>query len=322
MKTQAGEKKVKSRSFAIACVAVLAILMLFLFLSKPAFFQLENIKRILIQASSTGIMTFGLTLVLITGGIDISMPMMLLLSSVCGALVMQKTGSVFLGILAIFLIALLCGSINGLAVARFRMMPFMVTLVMQGVAEGAATLICYSATYTVPERFIRVGNGVLFGFLPVPVLYLLVLGVFFHLLLNHTAYGRYIFGTGINAEAVSTCGINTGLIKFSCYAIAGLTTGIGALITTARLGSASLMMVSDSTSLDIVCAAVIGGASIYGGVGSIAGAFVGALIITIIQNLINLFGLNTFTMYIIKGIIILLCTYYDLVKTKIWGKAQ
>lgn len=296
--------------------------MFFLYRNKPAFFQLENMKRILIQASSTGIMTFGLTLVLITGGIDISMPMMMLLSSVCGAMVMQKTGSIFLGIAAIFLIALLLGSVNGLAVARFKMMPFMVTLVMQGVAQGAATLICYSTTYTVPPAFIQIGNGTVLGFLPVPILYLALLGILFHLLLNHTAYGRYIFATGINAQALSTCGINTALIKFSCYALAGLTTGFGAMITTARLGSASLMMVSDSTSLDIVCAAVIGGASIYGGVGSIAGAFVGALIITIIQNMINLFGLNTFTMYIIKGAIILLCTYYDLAKTKVWGKAQ
>lgn len=322
MNTQAVGRISKRSRFMIVCLAALAALALFLYIKKPVFFDLENIKRILLQASSTGIMTFGLTLIMITGGIDISMPMIMLLSSVCGAMVMQKTGNVFHGIAVIFLVSLICGSINGIAVSRFHMMPFMVTLVMQGVAEGVATLICYSTTYTVPATFIKIGNGTILGFLALPILYLAVLGVIFHLLLNHTAYGRYIFGTGINADAISTCGVDTAMIKFSCYAIAGLTAGIGAIITTARLGSASLMMVSDSTSLDIVCAAVIGGASMYGGVGSIIGAFVGALIITVIQNLINLFGLNTFTMYIIKGVIILLCTYYDLAKTKVWGKVQ
>lgn len=322
MKLQAGKGTAKRGLFVAVCLAFLAALMAFLLIAKPAFFQIENIKRILIQTSSTGIMTFGLTFVLITGGIDISMPMMMLLSSVCGAMVIQKTGNLALGIFTILFIGFLCGSINGYAVSRFKMMPFIVTLVMQGVAEGAATLICYSTTYTVPETFIQIGSGTILGFLPVPILYLLVLGIFFHILLNNTAYGRYVYGLGINAEAASTCGINTSLVKYSCYAIAGLTTAIGAIITTARLGSASLMMASDSTSLDIVCAAIIGGASIYGGVGTIPGAFIGALLITIIQNVINLFGLNTFTMYIIKGSIILLCTYYDSVKAKLWGKAQ
>ncbi len=315
------KKTIGQRLFIGICIVLFSLLLLFLYVKKPAFFQIDNIESILVQTSSTGIMTFGLTFVLVTGGIDISMAMMMLLASVCGAMITQHTGNIFAGIVAMFLTGALCGSINGICVSRFRMMPFIVTLVMQGVAEGAATLICYSSTYTVPASFIRIGNGKLFGFLPVPIVYLFILGFIFHILLSRTAFGRYVYGIGINEEAASTCGINTPKIKYLCYLIAGLTTGIGALITTARLGSASLMMVSGSTALDVICAAIIGGASIYGGVGTISGAFIGGLLITVIQNLINLFGLNAFTMYIIKGCIILLCTYYDSVKTKIWGKA-
>lgn len=302
------------RSVFIPALAVIA-LSVFLAICKPTFFSITNLKNLLVQTSSNGIMAFGVTFVLISAGVDIAMPQVMLLSSVAGAIAMRATGSIALGIIAIFATAICCGSISGWLVAKCGMMPFIATLVMKILADGMSILISNSETIPVPSAFTSVGNGMLFGFLPTSILALLIIGVFMHLVLRRTVYGRRLYAIGNNKNAAYSVGINEQLMRFSVYVVSATTAAIGGIILTSRLGSASLTMVSDSSNLDIVCAAIVGGASTYGGVGSIRGAFLGALLIAFIQNITNLFGLSTFTMYMIKGAIILLCTYYDRVKS-------
>lgn len=282
---------------------------------KPSFFALNNIKNILIQGSATGIMTFGMTFVLITCGMDLSVTPVMSFASVMGAVVMQKTGNAILGILAILLTGILCGSINGISVAQFKMFPFVVTMAMMIIAQAAGTLISNSRTIPVPQEFIKIATGTIWG-IPIPVFLLFFFAIFFQLLLTKTTFGRGVYAIGINPDATTPCGLPSKGILFSAYAISGFTAAVGGIILTAKLGSASLSTASDSATMDVVCAAILGGVSIYGGTGSIVGPLAGAMFIVAMQNAFNLFGVNYYVALIVKGCIILAATLSDTILAK------
>ncbi len=274
----------------------------------PQFFTFGNFVNVIVQACPIGLMAIGLTFVFVTGGMDLSQPAVMSMAAVVGSLCMKGTGSIALGIIVIVAVGLGVGLCNGFAVACLGMIPFVVTLSIMVVSGGATVWMTNAeSVYGLPSAFISILTHRIFS-IPVPVLILVLFGLLAHYVLGKTLYGRWVFAVGINAKAAQVSGIRTTGTTLSVYMLSGLFAGLAAVITTARLGSASAAMGTDAVVLDVISSAVIGGVSIYGGAGTILGAVIGAIFITIISNIMNLLGISYYTTLAIKGLIIILAT--------------
>ena len=316
-------KKLTSAESSISFYGAICVFVLLFVVGvfNKTFLSIKNIESILIQTSAVAIMAIGQTYVLVAGGIDLSIPSIMTLSSVVGAMVMKNLGiNPLLGLITMIIVALVCGLINGIAVARFKMMPFVVTLTMMMMADGAALLLTKSRSIKVPEAFWVFGAGKLFG-IPIPIIVMVIISLTAFIVLEKTIIGRRIIATGANRKSADTCGIDTKKCIVTAYIISSLSAAFAAIILTGRLGAASLSTASDGTSLDIICAAIIGGASLSGGVGSILGALGGALIISLLQNVMNLYGANYFASYMVKAAMILIVTWLDTILTKLRRKS-
>ncbi|MEI6387710.1 MAG: ribose ABC transporter permease [Spirochaetota bacterium] len=284
-------------------IAFLIICALLAFMS-PVFFTLNNMILVIRQTSIYGIMAVGMTFVILTGGIDLSVGSILALSgAICAG--MLKSGMPLPLVLVLTMaVGLSCGLFNGLVITVGRITPFVVSLGMMSIARGI-TLI-YTKGYPIsgfaPEfRFI--GGGYVFG-VPVPIIIFLGIVLIAYVVLTQTRLGRYTYAIGGNEETVKLSGINAGFFKSLAYVIAGLTASISALISTSRLNSGG-PQAGIGYELDVIAAVVIGGTSLNGGRGSIWGTFVGALMIGVINNGMNLLGISSYFQLVVKGFIII-----------------
>lgn len=294
---------------------VFSLLLISLAVFVPGFMTVGNVINIFDQASTTGILAIGLTLILITNGIDISLPSILACSAVSGAIVMRDTQNALLGILCMLLVGLLCGFANGFAVAKMGMIPFVVTLSMKVVATGLTALLSQSQSIAgLPVIFIDIVNCKIAG-IPFSVFVMAVFVILTQYGLDKTKYGRWIYGIGLNEKTALVCGIPNATVLICCYAFAGLCAAFSGMLMTARLASASAVMGSDTLLMDVIGSAVIGGASVKGGEGSAKGAVFGALLIVVIGNVLNLLNVTYYTMLIYKGLFIILFIYLDSLKS-------
>lgn len=297
------------------CVAVLAAaLLLIICLTIPTFRQISNIANIFEQLTTLGFLTLSMTLVLIVGGIDLSLPNVLASSAVVGATYLSHGGSAVAGCLIMLGVSLVFGVVNGLAVARGNMIPFIVTLSTMSVAEGFAVQYCNATSINgLPASFLSLGAKI--GIIPVSVLIFLVIAAAAAIFLTRTRFGRWYYMIGTNEETARICGVPIVRAKFSAYVISSLLAGVAAIILTARLNAATSSMVGDTMTTDAISAAIIGGASLSGGKGGMAGAVAGALFITIISNVLNLLGVSYYIGLIVKGVIIALVIAIDVIRS-------
>ena len=291
-------------AFLLLCVALT-------FLNKY-FLTPENISNILLQTSINGILAMGMTLVILTGGIDLSVGSVLAFSSIVAATFVtgDNPQSPLVALLVGILTGAVLGLINGCIVAYLRIPSFVATLGMLSVARGLT--YAYTGGMPVPnlsESFLNLGEGVFLG-VPMPVLIFLLIFAILWVVLNHTTYGRSVYAVGGNVKSARTAGIATKPVIASVYVIAGLLAGLGGLILTARTSSA-LPQAGVSYELDAIAAVVIGGTSLSGGVGSIAGTLLGALIIGTINNGLDLLGVSSAYQQIVKGCIIVVAVLLD-----------
>ena len=291
-------------AFLLLCVALT-------FLNKY-FLTPENISNILLQTSINGILAMGMTLVILTGGIDLSVGSVLAFSSIVAATFVtgDNPQSPFVALIVGMATGALLGLINGSIIAFLKIPPFVATLGMLSVARGLT--YAYTGGMPVPnltESFLNLGEGSFLG-IPIPVLVFLLIFAILWVVLNHTTYGRSIYAVGGNVKSARTAGIATSSITASVYVIAGLLAGLGGLILTARTSSA-LPQAGVSYELDAIAAVVIGGTSLSGGVGSIAGTLLGALIIGTINNGLDLLGVSSAYQQIVKGCIIVVAVLLD-----------
>jgi ribose/xylose/arabinose/galactoside ABC-type transport system permease subunit len=283
-------------AFILICL-ILAIL-------SPVFFSVGNIINVVRQTSIYGIMAVGMTFVILTGGIDLSIGSVLAISgAICAGLI--KTGNPMpVALVATLTIGIGCGLLNGLFITVGKITPFVVTLGMMSIARGL-TLI-YTKGYPVsgfPPNFRWIGGGYVLG-IPVPIIIFLLIVVLAYIVLTQTRLGRYTYAIGGNEETVKLSGINSGFFKTLVYVIAGATAAISSLILTSRLNSAE-PIAGNGYELDVIAAVVIGGTSLSGGRGSIWGTFVGALMIGVINNGMNLLGISSYFQLVVKGLIII-----------------
>ena len=300
-------------------VIMLFIIVFFSITTKGLFFNLAKMTNIIniLQASVlTGIVAVGVTFVIITGGIDLSVAGNCVLCAVTSGLLMERGVPWQLAMLVSILVGIFVGFCNGLAVTKLHMVPFVTTLAMQNITEGIAKTITNSRTINgLPVEMTIFGQGKIFGIVPVSVVILLVIFLLGTLLLTKTNYGRKLYAVGGNPNAAWLAGINTTSVILLTYVMTGFAAAIGANIVVSRLQGASLSIASN-LSMDVVAACVVGGTSLMGGRGTVTGTLMGALIIAMINNGLNLMGVQASVQLIAKGVIIFVVIAYDSLRRK------
>lgn len=290
---------------------IIALIIIFTLLN-PIFLSVYNFMNIVRQIAMVGIISVGFTFVLIGGGLDLSVGAQIAFMNVCVATMITNWGfppiiSVIIGLLLTTLI----GLFNGFVISRTSIPPLIATLAMQTILRGAGYLISGGyPIYGIPEGIKYLGQGYLFGVIPIPGLILIVivlLGVF---LLNKTYLGRHFYALGSNAEATRLAGINVHLTRTVTYAILGLLTGLAGLIMLGRLGSAQ-PNIATNYEMNALTACVIGGVSINGGKGTVFGALLGAIVIGILNNGMSLAGANEYWQMVITGSVLLAVVLFD-----------
>ena len=288
------------------------ILCIFFSFFTEEFFSATNVSNIVRQVSINGILAVGMTFVILTGGIDLSVGSVLALTGTIMAGLMINAGlSPILAVLIGILFGALLGYINGIFVSYARIPAIIVTLAMMEVARGIALL--YTGGYPlsgVPNSFAFIGKGYLFGVIPMPAVIMILVFIVAYIILNHLPFGRHIYAIGGNEEAVRLSGVKVKRIKTMVYLISGITASISGLIMTARLSSGQ-PMAGEGYELDAIAAVVLGGTSIAGGRGHIFGTLLGALLMGVLSNGLNLMGVSPYVQRVLKGVIIVGAIYYS-----------
>ncbi|MGH2710499.1 MAG: ABC transporter permease [Actinomycetota bacterium] len=287
-----------------ALVGVVGLLIIAGAITKPsAFLSSDNLFTVLKQASVVGVLAIGMTFVIASRGIDLSVGSMVAATGISGGLLADAGGFAFMGGALAF--GLLLGSINGLAVTVGRVVPFVATLAMFTIARGLALMMSGKTPISVVslDEVRWFGTGEILG-IPSSVLVFIAVAALGWILLNRTRYGRYVVATGGNPEAARIAGIRVRRTTFSVYALSGLCAGISAILLAGRLASAS-PVAGSLYELDAIAAVVIGGTSLSGGKATMVGTFLGVLTFSLIFNLLNLLNLPTEFQLILKGVIVL-----------------
>lgn len=288
----------------------LAILFIISAVSSPYFLKTRNLLNILRQVSYTGVIGLGMTFVIISGGIDLSVGSMVAFVGGFVILALNYFGggmmAVFLAILVGLLVGMLAGAFNGLIITKGRIAPFIVTLGTMSIFRSLTLYISNAGEFrSSSDLYPNIGTGYVFG-VPIPVWIFLLLAVVFHVILNNTRYGRYVCAVGANEQVATYSAIKVDLIKFIAYMLTGLTVGVSAITLSARLNSISSSNAGVFYELDAIAAVVIGGTSMSGGSGSIFGTVVGAIILGIINNMLNMLGVSPYLQGTVKGLVIIL----------------
>lgn len=288
--------------FFILCIVISII--------APRFLTLSNISNVLTQISVNAIIAVGMTFVILTGGIDLSVGSILAISGALAASILKSTGSLTMALVCALVVGALVGIFNGLCIARGKIQAFIVTLASMTIVRGAT----YVYTNGTPISglggvFGNIGNNKIVG-IPVPVVITLIIVLLAYYVLSQTRFGRYLYALGGNEDSARLSGINTNKIKTLVYAISGIASAISGIIITSRIGSAS-PNAGSGFELDAIAAVVIGGTSLSGGEGSVIGTIIGALIIGVLNNGLNLMNVSPFYQSIVKGSVILIAVLID-----------
>lgn len=294
----------------------LILLIIVVSILNPSFLSIANIFNVLRQVSISAIIAFGMTFVILTGGIDLSVGSTLALTGAIAASLLASGTDPFLTMGIALIIGLILGAINGVIITKGKVAPFIATLATMTIYRGL-TLV-YTDGRPISGlgdhySFQLFGKGYFLGF-PVPVVTMVIAFVILYFILQKTTFGRRVYAVGGNEEAAKLSGINTDKVKIAVYAITGFLAALAALILTSRLNSAQ-PTAGESYELDAIAAVVLGGTSLNGGKGWIFGTLIGALIIGVLNNGMNLIGVSSFWQQVVKGIVILIAVLMDRKKT-------
>lgn len=306
-KKEAAREKINK----IAIVLVLAGLVVFFSIASDTFFSTVNFTNILKQVSVNGIVAIGMTFVILSGGIDLSVGSIVALAGVITASIAKQANDQWpLAIFAAIGIAMLMGAINGVLVAYFKVVPFIQTMAMMSIARGLTMMYANGKPISdLHHSFTAIGKNDIGG-IPVIVLIFVAVFVIGCIYLYKTKMGKHIYAVGGNETASYISGINTRFVTFSVYMISGLLCGIAAIVLTSRVAS-GLPRAGEGYELDAIASAVIGGTSLTGGKGSLFGTLVGILIIGVLNNGLDLMGVSSYLQSVIKGIIIIIAVLID-----------
>jgi ribose transport system permease protein len=288
----------------------LILLFVALTISTPHFLTKVNLSSVARQTAVINIMALGMTPVIISGGIDISVGSILAIAGLFGTMAIKSGQPIPLAIAIGIGTGLLCGIVNGVLVTQLRVNPFIVTLGTLGIFRGIALVVSNGLpVHEIPESFSYLGDGTLLG-IPVSLWILAICAIFMHFLLENTKLGRYTFAIGSNESAAYYAGVPIKFHLTSVYAIAGLLTGLAGMIEASRLMTGQ-PTAGQGYELQTIAAVVIGGGSLRGGEGSVAGTLVGAFIIGLLSNGSDLLGINPYAQQVIIGVVIIAAVAFD-----------
>ncbi|NMM62127.1 ribose ABC transporter permease [Clostridium sp. P21] len=304
------ERDIKSLLFKYKSLIGLLILCIVISVLTPRFLTIPNILNVFTQVSVNAIIAVGMCFVILTGGIDLSVGSTLAIAGAIAATLAQKNVNIVLILVLTVIIGGLIGLINGIIVAKGKIQAFIVTLATMTIFRG----VTYVYTNGTPisglgSSFTFIGNGTVFG-IPLPVVIIVIVAVLAWYVLTQTRYGRYVYAVGGNEDSSRLSGINTDKIKALVYVLSGAAAALSAIVVTSRIGSAS-PNAGSGFELDAIAAVVLGGTSLSGGEGSLTGTIIGAMIIGVLNNGLNLMNVSPFYQSIVKGLVILLAVMLD-----------
>ena len=286
------------------------------------FLTQDNIMNVLRQISSNMYLACAMTMILIAGGIDLSVGSIVAVTGVTAGTLLNMGVPIPLTILICLVLGGLYGTITGAIITNTTLPPFIVTYSMMQILRGATYVYTGGTTVRVDNRaFINLGTGYAFGFLPLPVVYLLIVFVIVFFVLNKTSLGRHIYAVGGNEKAAKFSGINVKKTRMFVYIFSGVMGALAGMVLCARSYSGN-PLAGDGAEMDAIAACVLGGASMAGGYGFVGGTLIGALIIGLLNNGLNLMRIDSYWQIILKGIVILVAVYVDYIKNLKKNKAN
>lgn len=320
------------RKYPIAVVSVGLFIIMSIFV--PNFWTTRNLANLFAQISYIGISATGLAYIFIGGGNDISTGTGMTMSGMLAGLVMAQLVkdevlaaqigdagtaalATILGVVVVIVCGVACGALNGFFIAKLSVNSFMMTLITQLIFKSVALWPTKSKSITaIPEAFISIGDTKLFGVIPISIFILLAFFILGQLFLSKSGYGRKLFATGANPRAARLVGINTFSVLFRAYLFGGFCNAVSAIILIGKLGVANPAMGNDLF-LDIMCSAIIGGCSLFGGKGSVTGTAFGVLLMGLITNGLTLLGVPYQGTTVIKGIVIMAAIVLNTIQDQI-----
>lgn len=303
-----------AREFSL--IAVLVVSAVIMFIVSDVFLNKANIEAILLGLSVEGTITVGMVILLISGGLDLSVGSTLAFAGVVTGLALTSLGlpavaAILLGLLS----ALAVGLINGLLVAKLKINPFITTLGMMITVRGLLLVLAKGrAVLNLPESFTVIGQGRLFG-IQYPIYVMLAVVIIGDLLMRNSRFFRQSYYIGGNERAARLSGINVDLVKIFNYCLVAVLAGVAGLMITGRFGSSSLT-VGTGVELRVITATIIGGASLSGGEGSVFGAFLGALFMAVLANALNLLGVDVYWQNFVTGLIFIIAVVVDVINER------
>jgi ribose transport system permease protein len=301
----------------LGLVILLIIVATLLAFKSPVFLSIRNIGVLLSQVSMVTIVAVGMTILLISGEVDISVGSQ---QAFIGVLTMQAlnlTKNLWLGILFGLSLGIIIGLVNALLVNKLKVISFIITIAMMFIIRGLAYSTTQAAVQNFHnlEGFSKIGNGFIW-FIPIPVAIMIIVFLFFYLLLEHTVFGGQVHAVGNNAQATSICGVQINKIKTICFIITGFLSSVSAIILISRMNSGQ-NNAGFGFEMQVIAAALLGGCTLSGGEGSLLGTFLAALLIAIINNGVVLLNMNSAWQMVFIGIIILVSIVLDAQRKKL-----
>lgn len=295
---------------------VFSIICLIISFISPQFLTVSNWTIIITQVSINAILAFGVTFVIITGGIDLSLGSIVAVASVSSAMLAHPdTYPVFLPIFMGLSAGLLMGAFNGFIITKSKIAPFIVTLGTMTIGRGLALILSNGRPVSnLSDSFIFLGSGKILG-IPILIIILIFMFILCSVILNKTILGRYIYALGGNEQAARASGINVSQVKMAVYSISGLLAGLAGILLTSRITTGQ-PNAGAGFELDAIAAVVIGGTSTTGGKGSIAGTLIGVLLIGVINNGLDLLNVTSYYQQVVMGIIIIGAVVLDSLNQK------
>lgn len=308
--------KVVSKQKAVLVILALLILMLFF---KTNFYTSYNWLDMLRSTAILELVAFGVTIPVICGGCDLSVGGTLCLGGIVAVMVINAGLPIWLG----FIVAILCGAIigvvNGFLIVHQRTEPFIITLGMGMLLKGVCQQLTNAHPLTCsvnPKAFMAIANGKLFGSIPFLVVYMLLVGILFFVLLRFTSFGRNCYAIGGNYDVAKNSGIDVVKIKWAAYIICGITAAIAGVLLSSKMRTGSSVF-GDDTGMRVNCGVVIGGTSFAGGVGGIPESFIGLFALQLINNVMSMLGIDGYVQQLAEGVLIVLIIFLDCYSRKL-----
>ncbi|MGL5245548.1 MAG: ABC transporter permease [Sarcina sp.] len=295
----------------------LVIMCIFFSVATPHFLTFDNIITIALQTAVIGIMAIGVTFVIVTSGIDLSLGAIIALSGVCAGIFVNKGFGIILSVILALIIGMLFGGVNGFLIGKLGLPPFISTLGSMMLARGI-TLVLTDAKpvyFDGAPSFIEISQGKLFGVIPYPVIYLILIAFISAFILKKTIIGRHTYAIGSNEEAARLSGINVFKTKIFVYMYCGLLCAVAGIIMAARINSGQ-PTAGQGYELDAIAAVVIGGTSLSGGEGGVMGTVIGAFIMGVLKNGLNLMNVSQNWQMVAMGLVVIGAVYMDIIRKK------